>query len=288
MNTPHDPPSGQLRDGGLTRAVVITAVIGGGLVFDQHVEFWGQTLTNIGLWALLLYWLRRAEPREKFTITTCVLYATLGEIFLSLVWGMYEYRLENIPLFVPPGHALLFMLGGILAARVKEWITWLVPLAATPFVCLLAIAGIDTLGIVLYSLFLLCMLLGRARKLYAVMFVISLAMEILGTWLGNWVWAPVVPWIGLTTINPPLASGTFYCVLDLLVVTTVAGMPARTRPAALRLAVATRQVTCDLLLAVGRCLWPPRGFLALVRQLTFPSVAPGGQAFSALRSYCGG
>jgi hypothetical protein len=31
-----------------------------------------------------------------------------------------------------------------------------------------------------------------------------------------------VPWLGLTTINPPLAAGAFYCVLDLLVVTTVA------------------------------------------------------------------
>ena len=27
-----------------------------------------------------------------------------------------------------------------------------------------------------------------------------------------------VPWLGLTQDNPPLASGAFYCVLDLLVV----------------------------------------------------------------------
>ena len=245
------------------KALIITAVIAGGLAFDQHVEFWGQTLTNVALWVLLLYWLRYARPDEQLALSVCVLYATLGEIFLSLVWGLYEYRLANVPLFVPPGHALLFMLGRILAERARDWIVWFVPLAATPFILLLAWTGLGTLDALLFALFLLCLLSGRAGRLYAVMFVLSLAMEIYGTWLGNWTWAEEAPWLGFTTVNPPLAAGAFYCMLDMLVVATVAGMPARTRPAALRLAVATRQVTCDLLLAVGRCLWPSRGFLAL-------------------------
>jgi hypothetical protein len=204
------------RDG--SRAVAILAVIVGGLVLDQHVEFWGQTLTNIGVWALLLHWLRHAGPGEQARLTACVVYATLGEIFLSLAWGLYEYRLANIPLFVPPGHALLFMLGLIIAARVKDWIIWFVPLAAAPMVFLLIFTGLDTLGALLFALFLLCILFGSARRLYAVMFVLALAMEVLGTWLGNWSWSPDVPWLGLTTVNPPLAAGAFYGVLDLLVV----------------------------------------------------------------------
>ena len=53
----------------------------------------------------------------------------------------------------------------------------------------------------------------RVRKL--------LEVNIYGTWLGNWVWRIDVPWIGLTTNNPPLAAGVFYCVLDFLVMTTV-------------------------------------------------------------------
>jgi len=36
--------------------------------------------------------------------------------------------------------------------------------------------------------------------------------------MGNWVWPKQVPWLGLTQDNPPLASGAFYCLLDLLVV----------------------------------------------------------------------
>jgi hypothetical protein len=214
----------------LHRAIAITLIIAGGLAFDQLVDFWGQTLTNLGIWAAFLYWLRTARPDDRLALAVCVMYATLGEIFLSLVWGLYEYRLANVPLFVPPGHALLFMLGRILADRSDKWVEWLVPLAAAPFVFLLAVTGLGTLDALLFALFLLCVLSGRASRLYAVMFVLSLAMEVYGTWLGNWTWAEVAPWLGLTTINPPLAAGAFYCMLDMLVVATVAKL--RAAPAA--------------------------------------------------------
>ena len=219
MHVPTDDES--RRD--LTRALLITGIIAGGLAFDQFVDFWGQTLTSVGIWAALLYWLRGARTDDQLALAVCVLYATLGEIFLSLVWGLYEYRLANVPLFVPPGHALLFMLGRYLAQRANAWIEWFVPLAAAPFVFLLALTGLGTLDALLFALFLLCLLSGRATRLYAVMFVLSLAMEVYGTWLGNWTWAAEAPWLGFTTINPPLAAGAFYCMLDMLVVATVAG-----------------------------------------------------------------
>jgi len=215
---------------GVARALVIVAVITGGLVLDQLWPFWGQTLTNTAVWGLFLWWLRAADTRQRTCLTACVVYATAGEIFLSLVWGLYDYRLANIPLFVPPGHALLLLLGFIVAGRVKDWIVWTVPLAALPFVLVLLVTGVGTLDGLLFALFLACVLLGRARRLYAVMFVLALAMEVYGTWLGNWVWTANVPWLGLTSINPPLAAGAFYCVLDLLVVTTVSRLqelPAR-------------------------------------------------------------
>lgn len=207
----------------LKQALLITGIIAGGLAFDQLVDFWGQTLTNVGIWAAFLYWLRAARREDQIMLAVCVLYATLGEIFLSLVWGLYEYRLTNVPLFVPPGHALLFMLGRYLAQRAEAWIEWLVPLVAAPFVFVLAVTGLGTLDALLFALFLLCILSGRASRLYAVMFVLSLAMEVYGTWLGNWTWAAEAPWLGFTTINPPLAAGAFYCMLDMLVVATVAG-----------------------------------------------------------------
>ena len=124
---------GSWSKGDLRRALAIAGIIAGGLAFDQLVDFWGQTLTNVGIWAALLYWMRGARADDQLALAVCVMYATLGEIFLSLVWGLYEYRLANVPLFVPPGHALLFMLGRLIAQHIDGWIEWVVPFAAAPF-----------------------------------------------------------------------------------------------------------------------------------------------------------
>lgn len=222
------------------RAAIICAVIVFGLMFDQFVPFWGQTLVSAGVWALLLYWIHTAPRDQRIALIACVTYATLGECFLSLAWGLYDYRLGNIPAFVPPGHALLFMLGAIITMHVRDWVTWFVPLAAAPFVVLLAVIGVDTFGLVMYAVLLACMALSRARKLYAVMFVLALAMEVYGTALGNWTWRPTVPWLEMATINPPLTAGVFYCLLDMLVVTT-AGWWMRRQDPAVRGAVLAEQ-----------------------------------------------
>ena len=63
-----------------TRALAITGIIAGGLALDQAVHFWGQTLTNVGIWAAFLYWLRGARPDDQLALGICVFYATLGEI----------------------------------------------------------------------------------------------------------------------------------------------------------------------------------------------------------------
>jgi hypothetical protein len=143
------------------------------------------------------------------------------------VWGLYQYRLGNIPLFVPPGHVLLFFLGMRIAQRIPRGGEWWIAALAMPLVTMLAWTGRDTLGPLLYLLFAACLWLSPARRLYTTMFVLSLAMELYGTWMGNWVWAPKVPWLGLTATNPPVAAGAFYCVLDLLVVAATRRWVAR-------------------------------------------------------------
>lgn len=218
------------------KAAAIVCIIACGLLLDQHFEFWGQLITNVAVWLIFIAIVWRAPRLEQVSLIACVLYATIGEIFLSLAWGLYDYRLGNIPLFVPPGHALLFMLGVALAPRLTDRVTWAVPLLAAPFVLWLGITGVDTLGMPLFALLVLCMAFGPARKLYATMFVLALAMEIYGTWVGNWRWTSEVPWLGLTTVNPPLAAGAFYCVLDLLVTATAGALRRRAPAPAPRLA----------------------------------------------------
>jgi hypothetical protein len=128
-----------------------------------------------------------------------------------------NYRLQNLPLFVPPGHVLLYALGWWLCSRVPLRAT----VAASGLIAALALAltieGRDQLSLALTLLFVLCMRYGPSPKLYATMFVLALAMELWGTWLGNWTWRSQAPWLGWQTLNPPLAAGAFYCVLDWLV-----------------------------------------------------------------------
>ena len=46
-----------------------------------------------------------------------VAFATVGEVTGSLVWGVYTYRLHNLPLFIPPAHGLVYLSGLALARR---------------------------------------------------------------------------------------------------------------------------------------------------------------------------
>ena len=200
--------------------LVIVATIAGGLLVDQLWVLHGQLAVNAAAWLVFAALWQQRPAHERPALFACLAFATAGEVFLSLVWGLYDYRLGNIPLFVPPGHVLLFFLGVQIAARLPERSEWWIAAAAMPLVAAFALNGRDTLGPLLYALFLACLWLSPSRRLYATMFVLSLAMELYGTWLGNWTWSGQVPWLGLTADNPPLAAGAFYCVLDFLVVTS--------------------------------------------------------------------
>jgi hypothetical protein len=197
---------------------LIVATIAVGLPVDQHWARYGQVMVSVAAWLVLAMLWSRTDARTRPALVACLLFATAGEVFLSLVWGLYDYRLGNLPLFVPPGHVLLFFLGTQIARRIPDRGEWGAALLALPLVALFAWSGRDTLGPLLYALFFFCLVASSQRKLYATMFVLSLAMELYGTWIGNWVWSAQVPWLGLTSDNPPLAAGAFYCVLDFLVV----------------------------------------------------------------------
>jgi len=201
---------------------LIVATIALGLVVDSRGGAHGQLAVNLLAWAVFARLWLVSVPAQRPALLACLAYATAGEIFLSLVWGLYDYRLGNIPLFVPPGHVLLFHLGTQVAARLKPGAEWAIAAAAVALVAAFAWTGRDTFGLPLIAMFLACMALSPARRLYAAMLVLSLAMELWGTWLGNWTWNREVPWLGLVTDNPPLAAGAFYCVLDLLVVSAAA------------------------------------------------------------------
>lgn len=196
---------------------LILVVLVGGLALDALLRWPGQIAASIATIGVFLWLIHHGERLERRALLACLAIATAGEVFCSLVWGLYDYQFHNVPVFVPPGHALLMTLGMLMARRMPHWIIWAVPAIAVPYVAAGWWQGWDTAGVILFMVFASFMLFGRAKQLYATMFLLSLLLEIYGTLLGNWTWHVAVPWTPLTTPNPPICAGAFYCTLDCLV-----------------------------------------------------------------------
>jgi hypothetical protein len=208
--------------------LLIVATLIGGLAADAGSGFAVQAVISAVVWGILFYLLGRVERDERFALMACLCIATAGELFLSLAWGLYRYRLDNVPLFVPPGHALLILLGISLARRMPELVAVAIMGCAAAYTLVAAAAGIDTFGVPLFlMLAAISVAMPGQRRLYASTFVLSLALELYGTWLGTWTWARDVPGMSLVTTNPPGASGAFYSMLDALVATTTLFMARR-------------------------------------------------------------
>jgi hypothetical protein len=204
---------------GSTRLLTAIGILALGLWADIHVDLPGQFVIGAVVWALFLALLAPLPAAERRLYLACVAIATAGELFLSLGWGLYTYRLGNVPLFVPPGHALMLMLGFSLTRRMPEAAARAILGGAGAYTLLAAVTGLDTLAVPLYLMLAVSVLsLPAHTRLFASSFVLTLTLELYGTALGNWYWDREVPWVGLVTTNPPAIAGAFYCTLHALVI----------------------------------------------------------------------
>ncbi len=187
------------------------------LWIDRYVELPGQLLLGAATWVALVCALKAVSWELRAQTLVVVAVATCGEIVGSIVWGLYTYRLENLPSFVPPAHGLVY-LGGFALARSLG--PRLVP-AALAAVLAWGAAGVTVLpredlggllGAVLLALFLV---FGRAPPVYAGVFVVVAGLELYGTWLGTWSWSEVAPGTPITQGNPPSGIASGYVLFDI-------------------------------------------------------------------------
>jgi len=204
---------------GSAKLLVAIAILALGLWADIHVVLPGQLAIGAVVWALFLALIAPLPAPERRVYLACVAIATAGELFLSLVWGLYTYRLGNVPMFVPPGHALMLMLGFSLTQRMPETVARAILGGAGVYTIAAAAYGLDTLAVPLYLMLAVSVLsLPAHARLFASSFVLTLTLELYGTALGNWAWDREVPWVGLVTTNPPAIAGAFYCTLHALTI----------------------------------------------------------------------
>ena len=190
-----------------------------GLYVDQAFE-WGQATTNTWVWALYLALILMGPKQTRISLGFCLIFAGLGEYLLSEMWGLYSYRDGYIPIFVPPGHALLYLLGVAFSDKLPKQFIYAVPGILAPYLAYAIWMGTDTEALVWFFVFLAFLKWGPNKRLYTTMFVLALLMEVYGTALGNWTWEMQVPYTPLTSTNPPACAGVFYCVLDLIVISS--------------------------------------------------------------------
>ena len=143
----------------------------GGL--SRLVSFW--------TWAVL-GWIAAAAPAaERRALAVCVVLATAGELFLKDVWGLYEYRLHNLPLFIPAGHALVYAAASRMATRAPMALPALVAGGFAVYAAVAAWNGLDTFGVPWLLAFVAYLAFSRDRRLCATLFLFALAIELYGT-----------------------------------------------------------------------------------------------------------
>jgi hypothetical protein len=196
---------------------------------DVAVGLHGQLILGAATWLVFAAALRPLTPEGRLRALLVVVAATGMEVVGSIIWGVYTYRLGNLPLFVPPGHGLVYLTG----LRLIE--TQLVSRHQRAFVAGVAafalgwaVAGLtvlprmDASGALGIAVFLVFLLRGRAPALYGAVFLVVAVLEISGTAVGVWAWNDVVPGLQLPSGNPPSGAASGYVLFDIVAIALTA------------------------------------------------------------------
>lgn len=198
------------------------AITTAGLALDSRADLRMQLLLGLCTWGFLGIAFIYLTPMERAQTSIVVVVATCAEIIGSVIWGVYVYRLGNLPLFVPPGHGLVYLTG----LRLSQ-IPWLrtrgraLVIAAIVGVSGWALMGLfvferrDVAGAIGATVLVLFLIKGRAPAVYAGVFFAVAYLEIYGTWMGTWEWAAEVPGTGIPDGNPPSGAASGYVFFDI-------------------------------------------------------------------------
>lgn len=173
--------------------------------------------------AAFLFLVVRHSPVPPAHVLCCIAVATLGEIVLSLGWGLYSYAHAIIPLYVPPGHGLFYTLAAATAQQPRfreraRGITRAVLIIGTLIAAVSLVFFNDVWGFLWWAGALALIRTSRNQLLLSACFAYTMLLEWVGTAIGNWQWFAEVPFVRLHSANPPAGVGILYILLDLIVV----------------------------------------------------------------------
>lgn len=194
-----------------------------GLGLDHFATLRWQLVLSACTWLILLGACVSLTGQQRARTAVVVIVATIGEIIGSVIWGIYTYRLGNLPMFVPPGHGLVYLTGLRLADTrwVRAHHAWFIRLALLGIWTwgIVGLSGVlgrhDIAGAVGCATLTAFILRGAAPDLYAGVFVAVAVLEIYGTAIGTWFWHPEIPGLGVANGNPPSGAASGYVLFDI-------------------------------------------------------------------------
>ena len=178
---------------------------------------WFSTFLALSyLGALMLH----MSPQRRLLVMLFVPLSAVGEVMFSLWFGLYQYRLEMIPWYVPLGHSILLgaglMLSDLPGLKVKQRVF---EHGLTLFHALLVAGALllfrDSLSAILIVGFFVMLPWMRNRMAYLVIGVLVLYVELLGTYWRCWTWGNS-PFGVLQTTNPPVGAFACYILAEMI------------------------------------------------------------------------
>ncbi len=183
---------------------------------------YSQWVANALMLAYFVHMYRNAPARLRGLMKYGVVVATIGEVVFSLFIGMYEYRLANVPVYVPPGHSILY--GAVYyfvrepaVLRNRRWISPLMFVLGVGYALYWLVARNDVYGAVCTGVFLFWIAREPAsRMFFLAMFLFVAYLEQVGTRFECWYWHPTLldkfDW--MPSGNPPSGISVFYFGFD--------------------------------------------------------------------------
>ena len=183
---------------------------------------YGQDIANILMICVYCSIFAIAQKKLQWLILLMTISSLVAEIIGSLIIGLYQYRLHNIPLYIPLGHAVLY---ASVYHLTKNQFIWKFHkgleqyLSTFAFVtALLSLFLLHDVGGFLGYLLFLSILYTRPKKIfYLGMFAMVYYIELCGTIFSTWTWYGVLgnhpnfPPIGYT----PSGAAGLYILIDL-------------------------------------------------------------------------
>jgi hypothetical protein len=200
-------------------AIVLPAYLAVLLAVDTQVGLRGQLALGVLTFAMLAAALLPLSALVRAQAVGVVLFATVGEVTGSLVWGVYHYRLHNLPLFIPPAHGLVYLSGVALSRSLRSRaVVWAAAVGAATWgvAGLLLLPRLDVAGALGVPLLLVFLWRSRSRTTYAGVFLVVAALELYGTSIGTWRWAARLPGLGIPDGNPPSGVASGYVWFDVM------------------------------------------------------------------------